>query len=113
MRSSFLLMFGMFLGFTSSSIAQTPPGPAPGVLVDIGGHKLHILCVGPSNRKPTVILEAGGGRSSSDWSKAQNLLSAEVRTCAYDRAGSGRSEPGPAPRTMKQEVFELHALLEA
>jgi pimeloyl-ACP methyl ester carboxylesterase len=114
MRSSFLPIFVILLGFSSASIAQTPPsGPAPGALIDIGGHKLHLLCVGPSNRRPTVILEAGGGGSSRDWSQVQNLLSANVRTCAYDRAGSGWSEAGPAPRTMRQEVFELHALLEA
>src|SRR5262245_65487452 len=30
-------------------MAQTPPaGPAPGLLVDIGGHKLHIHCACPS-----------------------------------------------------------------
>lgn len=114
MRSSFLLIIVMLLGFSSASIAQTPPSaPAPGGLVDIGGHKLHIHCVGPSDKKPTIILEAGGGGSSRDWSAVQNLLSANVRTCAYDRAGSGWSEAGPAPRTMRQEVFELHALLGA
>ncbi len=95
-------------------MAQTPPpGPAPGLLVDIGGHKMYIRCVGPPGGSPTVILEAGGGGSSNGWSLVQDLLLPRVRTCAYDRAGLGRSEPGPAPRTMKQEVFELHALLEA
>src|SRR5439155_23728487 len=116
MRSRLLLVIVIFLGVSVAerSIAQTPPSdPAPGLLVDIGGHKLHIRCVGPSGGKPTVILEAGGGGFSRDWSLVQDLLSARVRTCAYDRAGLGRSEPGPAPRTMRQEVFELHALLEA
>jgi pimeloyl-ACP methyl ester carboxylesterase len=95
-------------------LAQQPrPGPAPGVLVNIGSHKLHIRCVGPQGAAPTVILEAGGGGSSKDWSLVQDLLSPRVKTCAYDRAGLGWSEPGPAPRTMRQEVFELHALLEA
>ena len=96
------------------SVAQKPlPRPAPGVLVDIGSHKLHIRCVGPAGGRPTVILEAGGGAFSNSWSLAQDLLSSRVRACAYDRAGLGWSEPGPAPRTMRQEVFELHALLEA
>src|SRR5580765_1105073 len=93
-------------------IAQTPPsGPAPGLLVDIGKHKLHIRCAGPASGKPTVILEAGGGNFSTTWSAVQGLLSSRVRTCAYDRAGLGWSEPGPGPRTMSQEVFELHSLL--
>ena len=88
-------------------------GPAPGRLVDIGGHKLHIYCVGPANTRSTVVFEAGGGGFSKDWAGVQSLLSSRVRTCAYDRAASGWSEPGPVPRTMRQEVFELHALLES
>jgi pimeloyl-ACP methyl ester carboxylesterase len=69
--------------------------------------------MGSANGGPTVILEAGGGGFSSDWSRVQNILSPDVPVCAYDRAGLGWSEPGPAPRTMKQEVFELHLLLDA
>jgi pimeloyl-ACP methyl ester carboxylesterase len=92
--------------------AQKPPAtPAPGSLIDVGGHKLHIRCLGPLNGGPTVILEAGAGGFSSDWSRVQSILSPRVRACAYDRAGSGWSEPGPSPRTMAQEVFELHQLL--
>ena len=117
MKSRLLLVvIGLSLGVSGAdrAVAQkSPSGPAPGVLVDIGGHKLHIRCVGPADARPTVILEAGGGGFSRDWSLVQDLLSQRVRTCAYDRAGLGWSEPGPAPRTMRQEVFELHALLEA
>lgn len=90
-----------------------PSGPAPGALVDIGSHRLHIHCVGPTNASPTVIFESGGGGYSRDWSRVRELLPSDARSCAYDRAGSGWSEAGPAPRTMRQEVFELHALLEA
>jgi pimeloyl-ACP methyl ester carboxylesterase len=91
---------------------NAPLGPAPGTFVDIGGHRLHINCLGPADARPTVIFEAGGGAFSKDWAAVQSLLVSHVRTCAYDRAGLGWSEPGPAPRTMKQEVFELHTLLE-
>ena len=118
MRSRLLLVVVIlvFVGasWVGPTFAQKPPsGPAPGVLVEIGGRKLHIRCVGPAGVRPAVILEAGGGGFSRDWSAVQDLLSSSVRTCAYDRAGSGWSEPGPAPRTMSQEVFELHALLVA
>lgn len=92
---------------------QRPVGEPPGVLIDVGGHKLHLHCVGPTGRKPVVILEAGGGAYSSVWAPVQAVLASRVRTCAYDRAGLGWSEPGPTPRTMRQEVFELHDLLEA
>src|SRR4051794_11347976 len=116
MRSRLLLVLVLFLGLSPAlrSVAQAPaPGPPPDALVDIGGHKLHLRCVGPSGAGPTVILEAGGGGVSNDWSRVQELLASRVRTCAYDRAGQGSSEAGPGPRTMRQEVFELHALLEA
>jgi pimeloyl-ACP methyl ester carboxylesterase len=89
-----------------------PSGPAPGVLVDIGNHKVHIRCLGPVNARLTVVLEAVGGDYSNRWSLVHDLLVPRVRTCAYDPAGFGWSEPGPAPRTMRQEVLELHALLQ-
>ena len=111
-----LSVMALFLGalLAERTVAQAPPSaPAPGALVDIGGHKLHIRCVGPPSARPTVVLEAGGGGSSKEWSSIQELLLSRVRTCSYDRAGLGWSEPGPAPRTMRQEVFELHALLDA
>lgn len=90
-----------------------PSGNPPGILVNIGSHKLHLRCVGPTEARPVVILEAGGGGFFSIWSHVQDALSAHIRTCAYDRAGLGWSEAGPTPRTMKQEAFELHALLTA
>jgi pimeloyl-ACP methyl ester carboxylesterase len=101
------------LGWAERAVAQTSPSDTPpGVFVDIGGHKLHLHCVGPAGAKVTIVFESGGGGSSKDWSRVRDFLPAEVRSCAYDRAGYGWSEPGPAPRTMRQEVFELHALLE-
>ncbi len=114
MRLGALLVVISMTSWVGLTMAQQPPsGPPPGVLVDIGRHKLHIRCVGPADATPTVILEAGAGAFSKDWFLVQDILSPRVRTCAYDRAGLGWSNPGPAPRTMRQEVFELHALLEA
>lgn len=114
MRSVFLLVMAIMFSVASAqrSVAQGP-AMTEDILVDIGGHKLNVRCVGPPGKGPTVILEAGGGGSSQGWSRVQNLLAPRVKSCAYDRAGLGRSEPGPGPRTMRQEVFELHQLLEA
>ncbi|HEX6719678.1 MAG TPA: alpha/beta hydrolase, partial [Pyrinomonadaceae bacterium] len=36
-----------------------------------------------------------------------------TRVCSYDRAGFAWSDPGPTPRTMRQEASELHTLLQA
>ena len=83
-----------------------------GTLVDLGTHKLNVVCTGAADARPVVILEAGGGGTSAAWSGVQAALPATIRACAYDRAGSGKSDPGPAPRTMDAEVTDLHALLE-
>jgi len=83
--------------------------PPPGRLIDIGGFRLHLYCTGKGG--PAVILEAGAGDFSFDWARVQPEIARFTRVCSYDRAGSAWSEPGPAPRTMHQEVFELHMLL--
>lgn len=82
-------------------------------LVKVGDHQLFLSCRGDAGHGPTVILEAGGGGASAEWAAVRDGLGLPLRTCAYDRAGLGKSEAGPAPRTMRQEVFELHALLDA
>jgi hypothetical protein len=43
--------------------------PAPGQLVDVGGYKMHINCTGQGS--PTVILEAGWGEFSVNWTYVQ------------------------------------------
>lgn len=83
--------------------------PAPGQLVDVGGYRLHIECVGVGS--PTVVLDAGLSGSSLDWGLVQSELSSTTRVCAYDRAGMGWSDPSPHPRTPSQIADELHALL--
>ena len=83
--------------------------PPPGEMVDVGGHSLHIDCVGRGG--PTVILEAGTGEMSADWALVQREVSDTTRVCAYDRAGMGWSEVGPEPRDARRISGELHALL--
>src|SRR5215213_5081592 len=74
--------------------------PPPGQLVDVGGYRLHIQCVGAGS--PTVVLDAGLGGSSLDWNLVQPELGRTTRVCAYDRAGMGWSERSPYPRTPRQ-----------
>jgi pimeloyl-ACP methyl ester carboxylesterase len=83
--------------------------PAPGQRVDVGGYRLHVRCVGEGS--PTVVLDAGLGGFSLDWSLVQPELAATTRVCAYDRAGYGWSDPSPKPRTPSQIADELHTLL--
>lgn len=93
--------------------ASLPPVPPPGKLIDIGGWKLHLSCSGQAGASaPTVILEAGAGDFSVDWSLVQPGVAHFARVCSYDRAGAGWSDLGPRPRTFHQQVWELHTLLE-
>ena len=83
--------------------------PPPGEMVVVGGHRLHIDCVGQGS--PTVVLDAALGNMSAQWVWVQREVSDTTRVCAYDRAGMGWSEMGPEPRDAKQISSELHALL--
>jgi pimeloyl-ACP methyl ester carboxylesterase len=83
--------------------------PAPGRLVDVGGFRLHINCLGVGS--PTVVLDAGLGETSLDWVLVQPELGSTTRVCAYDRAGMGWSDPSPRPRTASNIAEELHTLL--
>jgi pimeloyl-ACP methyl ester carboxylesterase len=95
--------------------AQTPdrpPHPAPGRLIDVGGWRLHLNCVGERKPgEPIVLLEAGKGDFSVEWSLVQPGVGRFARVCSYDRAGDGWSDLGPHPRTMRQIAYELHTLM--
>jgi pimeloyl-ACP methyl ester carboxylesterase len=83
--------------------------PPPGQMVGVGGHSLHINCLGRGS--PTVVLDAGSGGFSAHWVRVQREVSGTTRVCSYDRAGMGWSEMGPEPRDAKQISSELHTLL--
>ncbi len=83
--------------------------PPPGRLIDVGGHRLHLYCVGKGS--PTVLLEAAAPGWSLYWSLVQPAVARVTRVCSYDRAGLGWSERGPLPRTGERMARELHRLL--
>ena len=80
--------------------------------VDIGGGRhLFIRCRGEGS--PTILLEAGDEDDSSTWRPIRAELEAETRTCAYDRAGTGRSSPATGCRGLDDIIGDLEALLVA
>ena len=83
---------------------------APGQMLDVGGHRLHLASSGSG--RPTVVLEAALGGSSISWSLVQPAVASLTRVCAYDRAGFGWSDPGPMPRTAGRVADELYTLLD-
>lgn len=90
----------------SSDASHYPP---TGRLVDVGGYHLHLDCRGEGS--PTVVMDAGLGGSSLDWTLVQDELATTTKVCTYDRAGMGWSDTGPGPRTPKHIADELWALL--
>ncbi len=90
-----LLVF-IALGGLMSAASSTP---LRGRMIDIGGRSLHMVCAGPVDGRPVVVMEAGAFGLSADWGAVQARLATHgVRSCAYDRAGLGQSDPGPRPR---------------
>lgn len=78
-------------------------------MIDVGDFRLYLESAGEGS--PPIVLEAGGSSPSDTWDPVWPGLVALSRTCRYDRAGVGRSERSPYPRTIRQMVAELHTLL--
>lgn len=94
--------------FAQDSAATPPP---TGKLVDIGGRRLHIRCVGSG--APTVITESGSSSFSIEWALVQDKVAPLTRICSYDRAGFAWSDRGPEENTVEETMDDLHHLLRA
>jgi pimeloyl-ACP methyl ester carboxylesterase len=106
--------FVMLAGVTFQSVATALERRQflhPGRLVDVGGHQLHIYCVGDGS--PTVVLESPAAVPSVAWGWVQSELSQTTRVCSYDRSGLGWSEAGDRGYEPARVPDELHALLES
>jgi pimeloyl-ACP methyl ester carboxylesterase len=113
--TSTLIVLGVLIliGATYQGVAtalERRTHPHPGRLVDVGGHQLHIHCVGEGS--PTVVLEAPETTMSAAWGWVQRDAAKSTRVCSYDRAGLGWSEAGDKPYDPGRVPLELHALLD-
>lgn len=89
--------------------------PTPEILADsftlADGRSLYLVCRGEGS--PTVILEAGDESGMEEWSSVEPQISAQTRTCAYDRGGIGRSDPVSGCRQLPDLTDDLTQLLAA
>lgn len=85
--------------------------PPRGELYNVGGHRLHIDCIGTG--EPTVVLFNGLGGTTSMWARVVDEVSATTRVCAYDRAGQGWSDDVDSPQDGVAVADDLHTLLQA
>jgi pimeloyl-ACP methyl ester carboxylesterase len=81
----------------------------PGQLVDAGGFRLNLYCMGSG--EPTVVFDSGYEDWAPAWSTVQPQIANWTRACSYDRAGAGFSDPGPMPRSSVRVAEELHTAL--
>ncbi|HAU3626736.1 TPA: alpha/beta fold hydrolase [Legionella pneumophila] len=81
------IIFLLMLSYAAYSSQN--PFPVFDSRINVGNHKLHVVCQGKGS--PTVILEAGSGTDLSTWSKVQPEIAKFTRVCSYSRAGLGKS----------------------
>lgn len=80
-------------------------------LAQVGNLRVEAKVEGMGN--PPVILESGFTGGLFPWRPIQTEVAKQTLTLSYERAGLGRSDPGPEPRSAEQIARELHALLAA
>jgi pimeloyl-ACP methyl ester carboxylesterase len=109
-----LLVLALLGGFTYEQVGRARDAnqlpPRVGQAVDIGGRTLNLYCSGQGT--PTVILEPGGNSPGYAQLLLQSKMAMFTRTCWYDRAGVGWSDPPSSPRTSASVANDLHEALQ-
>jgi pimeloyl-ACP methyl ester carboxylesterase len=109
-----LVLVAAAIGAAYEAAASTQDAvhfPPPGQLVDVGGYRLHIQCLGQGS--PTVLLDAVSGGWSAHWAQLLPEIARTTRVCAWDRAGSGWSDLGIHDHTPHAYADEMYRLLGA
>src|SRR5947209_20268152 len=106
MKKRFMRCFGLVI---ITAVASSVAAAQTRQMVDVGGYRLEALRAGSGG--PTIVFEAGLGDSLDTWAPVWPAIATTTTIVAYSRAGFGRSEAGPADRSARREVEELHALL--
>ena len=95
----------------STSAEGTPDLEAGGLVALPDGRELYVRCSGTGS--PTVILEGGDLDTGASYAFAEQDLAAVTRTCVYDRANLGSSDPAPGPRQLSDLVGDLEGWIDA
>ena len=86
--------------------ASAAPGEEVDALFDIGeGRTLYLRCAVEGS--PLILLEAGDERGVDKWFQMLDALASQTRTCAYDRAGIGRSSEAVGCRGLDDILDDL------
>ena len=96
---------------TTAAVAQ----PGQERLIESQGYVLNVRVVtGSRPELPAIILEAGGGLDSNQWTQLQPELSAQTgaSVISYDRPGYGKSPLPDRPYDIVAESEAFHGALE-
>ena len=85
--------------------------PPPGRFVDVGGRRLHYVCIGSG--APLVLFEVSGFGNSVSFPVARTAVARRTRVCSYDRMGIGWSDPAPDEISAGMLVDDLGRVLTA
>jgi hypothetical protein len=67
-----------------------------GMIETKSGGTVHYACAGEGS--PTILMEAGGGAGTQEFSALADPLAERTKVCTYDRPGSGLSTDVPDHR---------------
>ena len=82
--------------------------PPPGILVDVGGRRLHLICIGEG--EPIVLFESSGWGSALSSPAVRERVATRTRVCSYDRPGTGWSDAGQGVASVASLARDLAVL---
>lgn len=90
-------------------------GPAPATIaaqqVAVGSQPWLVETASAGSGRYTVIFESGFGTGLNAWRKVAPEVARVAQVLSYSRAGHGKSEARPEPRTIAQATRELEELI--
>ncbi len=81
-----------------------------GVVNVEGNRGLYVRCTGSGS--PTVFMEGGDEDTSDSYRFAEEPVAKVTRTCVYDRANVGQSDPREGPLGLEEYVGDMEVLFE-
>ena len=93
--------------------ASAPPTAMTAQQIAVGNQPWLVETASAGNGRFTVIFESGFGTGLNAWRKVAPEVARVAQVLSYSRAGHGKSEPRPEPRTIAQNTLELEQLIAA
>jgi hypothetical protein len=97
-------------GGDAGSTEKKSTGKLDRVVKVDGDRGLYVRCTGSGS--PTVFMEGGDEDTSDSYGYAEESVAKVTRTCVYDRANLGQSDPREAPLGLDEYVGDVEALLQ-